>query len=492
MRSKNKKRILMMSRNRLCLNLLFVSFLFGAQLCRGTQEPNGQLNSTQPSKKLQIAAGGIRGQAGFFPLTHDAIVTFGQSVAHWTKQKYNANKPCFLIGSDTRESCNQIKESLLQGLKKIDVEIYDAGIIPTPAINNLVQKTSRFHCGLMITASHNPFTDNGIKIFARNFGNLVPEDDKAIEALFGSYVQQAAQKQETASSQSVLEEALQLYCNNICSYFRPSMLLGLKIVLDCANGATFQAAPKIFSQLGATVITTSCKPNGKNINDHCGSTYPEHLQKVVLENTADIGFAFDGDGDRVIAVTKSGQIKDGDDLIKILLDHPSYHNAGGVVGTPMNNKGLEVYLNKHEKKMIRTSVGEQFVVQALVQNDLPIGGESCGHIVVRDYLNSGDGMWVALKVLESIIYSGNWTMETFPKQAQALINVPVATKKNLSQPPLCDIIKKHECLVGDGQVLVRYSNTENLLRILVETADSTVAQSVAHSLAHEIAQSFAT
>lgn len=441
------------------------------------------------SQCLHFGTDGIRGHADKFPFTHEALVALGQSFSKWGIGRYGKQSPHFLIGCDTRTSCSRIKASLIQGLLCAGTTVTDAGIIPTPAIGHLVQKTTAFDCGIIISASHNPFYDNGIKLFDAQTGKLADADEQAILEAFQRFSSQPEVQPSKENIQpKCWENASKKYIDDVVALFPAGLLNGFSIVLDCAHGATFFVAPAIFSNLGANVIAINIQPTGTNINDHCGALHPEQLQQTVVDLKADFGFAFDGDGDRVIAVNKQGHIKDGDDLLAILLQHPSYKHIDCLVGTVMTNQGLENLLVRYNKKLIRTNVGDKYVAQQLDQKNLPLGGETSGHIIIKDFLVTGDGIFVALKVLESIIESGNKYMQTFEKHAQIIINIPIMYKKDLGDESIKQIIDQHQQSLADGRILVRYSGTENVLRIMVEALHYDNAHRCASSLATHLSQ----
>lgn len=427
-------------------------------------------------KTIQFGTDGIRGKAGQFPFEPNTLIRIGQAIEKWGQHKYKKSCLNVLIGHDSRESCEDIKKSLAKGLSKS--KITDAKILPTPAILQIMKSSKNFDFGIVISASHNPYTDNGIKLFDGKTGKLNAEDEKDIVKHFLEINENPLQNnnaEEWKESKSVYEE-------NIIKLFNKNFLSGKKIILDCANGATYKVAPEIFTALGAQVIPIGVSPNGKNINELCGALHPENAKKALTEHSADIAFSFDGDGDRVIAVNKNGEIKDGDDLLCILMKHKDLKNEPTVVGTIMTNFGFESYLLKNGKNLVRTKVGDKYVGAYLEKEDLSLGGESSGHIIIRNYLNTGDGIFVALKTLESIIENNNWEMKTFEKTPQLLINVKVKQKKDLAQDPYSSIIKKHESKLINGRIIVRYSGTENLLRIMVEDEKENSADSIAHSL----------
>jgi len=462
-------------------------------------------------KKLQFGTDGIRGKADLFPFTPVALHTLGQAIARWGLEKYATTKLRILLGHDTRVSCQTIKQELIAGLCTEAVEVIDANVLPTPAILQIMQREAdakpthgsapqRCLAGIVISASHNHYTDNGIKIFDAKTGKLSHEDETSIVAHFEKLNDEKApyDTDKTAAQSGFSHtwpDAKNRYENNITQYFceldppvagnnrlRTKFLSGKKVVLDCANGATYEVAPEIFSALGATVIPIHTTPTGKNINYRCGALHPENLQETVKNEHADIGFAFDGDGDRVIAVNRDGVVKNGDDLLALLLQHPDFANETELVGTIMTNYGFERALQTRNIKLVRTKVGDKYVAAHLEKDKLPLGGEASGHLIIRNYLNTGDGIFVALKVLQAIIAADNWAMETFQKTPQTMINVPILHKKDLGQERYKRIIAQHTRKLLQGRIIVRYSGTENVLRVMVEDQTVDSAQKIAQNL----------
>jgi phosphoglucosamine mutase len=429
---------------------------------------------------LEFGTDGIRGKASEFPFTQKPLFKLGIAIARWSIKKYQTKTPRIIIGHDTRLSCGQIKENLLMGLSALPIKLTDGGVLPTPAVLRIMQQEKIFDCGIVISASHNPYTDNGIKLFDAKTGKISKEDEDAIVKFF--YEEKI----------SPLEDAQEKYIKTVLPHFKSNFLAGKKIVLDCAHGATCKVAPKIFEQLGATVIALSISPNGKNINEQCGALHPELVKSAVIEQKANIGFAFDGDGDRVIAVNKNGIIKNGDDILALLIEHSEIKNKKTVVGTIMTNHGLENHLKEKKINLLRTRVGDKYVAGKLVDENLTLGGESSGHIIISTYMNTGDGIFVALKVLESIVLNNNWEMKTFKKVPQFLKNIPVSQKKDLAQQPYANIIKEEESKLIDGRVVVRYSGTENLLRVMVEDQEEFYAEKIATDLSEKLQKALET
>ena len=268
-------------------------------------------------------------------------------------------------------------------------------------------------------------------------------------------------------------------------YF-PGMLTGLTIVLDVAHGATYQVAPEIFSRLGAQVIAINHEPDGYNINKACGALHLTSLQESVTRFQADIGFAFDGDGDRVIAVNRHGIVKNGDDILALLLEHPDYESVPEIVGTIMTNQGLVPFLKEKNKQLIRTSVGDKYIAEQLTKKQLLLGGEPSGHIILQNMINTGDGILVALKLLETLQHTENWDLETFTPFPQVMLNIPVAHKRDLNELPYRTIIDAAEQQLPEGRILVRYSGTELLLRVMVESNTHTGAMQACQDLANTL------
>ena len=439
---------------------------------------------------IHFGTDGIRGKVETFPFTPDALEKIGLAIAQWAKEKYKkkvsppTTAPHVLIGHDTRMSCTAIKNIFNKIFLQTNIRCTDGGELPTPAVLKVIQENNLFDFGIVISASHNPYTDNGIKIFDAKTGKLSRDDEKIIEQYF---LEQEINRNQTDLFCKVLPSTAETeYKKNVTKHFEQNFLAEKKIVLDCANGATYKIAPEIFSSLGADIISLNTNPDGKNINEKCGSLHPEMIINAVLEQNADIGFAFDGDGDRVVAINKNGEIKDGDDILAILLEHKDFQSETAVVGTVMTNYGLQKYLLEKNRTLIRTKVGDKYVSAMLEDKNILLGGENSGHVIIKNYMNSGDAIFVALKTLESAIQNDNLLLKSFPKIPQILINIPVTQKKQLDQHPYTEIIEKHEKNLMGGRVLVRYSGTENLLRVMVEDQTVDSAQKIAENLGCEL------
>lgn len=452
---------------------------------------------------------GIRAKFGQNPLKEESLLKLGLAIGYWAQEKYGKNIE-LLIGHDTRESCDTIKHSIAAGLfmahetieAKNSIKISDAQVIPTPAVLKIISQNSQiFNFGIIITASHNPYQDNGIKIVDAKTGKLDKTDEDKITEIFYSdrlskklsdKIKNNNQNHEINASKNsnykIFDNAQQQYISAIINHFKENMLKGKNIIIDCANGATYNVAPEIFKKLGASVTVIGDTPDGKNINQDCGSTHPQKLVALVKEKKYDFGFAFDGDGDRIAAVSNSGQIKDGDDILYIISTLPEYKNEPALVGTIMSNYGLELNLKSKGKELVRAKVGEKYVIGQMLEKKLSLGAEPSGHVIVGNYAHCGDGIFAALKTLEAAIYNNNIALESFAHTPQATINLPVKEKHDLSEEKYNKIILKYKNELKDGRVIVRYSGTENLLRIMAECLDHKLAETICNSLATQLGQ----
>ncbi len=427
---------------------------------------------------------GVRNHVGRFPFTTEALPAFGRAVARWAQQKYGTDT-CFLLARDTRYSGSWIKAGLMQGLLREPIKVYDAGILPTPGIFHLLSHDTRFTGGIIITASHNPATDNGIKLVDAQSGKLSKRDELQICTL----MQEAESKEFTHLGTEIpFHDARILYRKTITRLFPTNFLAGKTIVLDCANGASSTVGPQIFRDLGATVIPLHHDPDGYNINKNCGATDTRSLQQAVVQHAAYLGFAFDGDADRLMAVNKNGELKDGDDLLAVLRTHRDYAHERAVVSTIMANHGLATHMQSLSKELLRTPVGDKQVLKELEAQDLSLGGEPSGHIILKNLIKTGDGILVALKVLETIAQTGNELATSFTKFPQVTLSIPIKTKKDLSQGHLSEYIAASKALLPTGRVLVRYSGTEPVVRVMAEGKDLEYTKEVAHQLAERLQQ----
>lgn len=415
---------------------------------------------------------GVRGKAGEF-LDVITVVKLAQASGTHFRKHSTTNK--ILVGKDTRRSGYMIENALVSGLTSVGYDVIQIGPMPTPAIAYLTE-SMRCDAGIMISASHNPFEDNGIKFFDNHGNKLNVDDEKEIEKIFKgteSLIASQAIGRDIGSSKRI-DDVIGRYIVVIKSSFPKDLTLrGLRIVLDCANGAAYKVAPTILEELGADVITINNKPNGFNINDNCGAMHPENVAKLVQEYRADIGLALDGDADRLVVVDEKGKIVDGDKLLgalSVYLKGENLLKGNACVATVMSNKALEDYLNSNGIELLRSDVGDKYVLEVMKENNLNFGGEQSGHIIFSDVAKTGDGLASALQVLAMIIKSKKKASEAlnpFTLYPQILHNMKVNEKIPLKEiKGLEEILKPiREKGIRD---LIRYSGTENKIRLLLE------------------------
>ncbi len=430
---------------------------------------------------------GIRGRVGEGVITPEFFLKFGWAVGRVLNRRSNRKGPCtVLIGKDTRISGYMFESAIQAGLISAGIDVLLTGPMPTPAIAYLT-RTFQACAGIVISASHNPFEDNGIKLFSTDGTKLPDELELEIEAELESTMEMA----DCLGKATRLSDAEGRYIE-FCKGTMPwgFSLSGLNIVLDCANGATYHLAPKVFAELGAKVTTIGVSPNGLNINLDCGATKLAQLQKKVLEVNADIGIAFDGDGDRVMFVDHQGEIVDGDQLLFIIASYRKKKEGGcdGVVGTLMTNFGFEMGMENLGVPFVRAKVGDRYVIELMKKNNWPIGGESSGHIVCSDVTTTGDGIISALQVLKAIVaeeQSLHDLKQSMQKLPQVMINVPVVNRINVADnTDIQKAIKGAEIQMdGKGRVLLRPSGTEPVIRVMVEGQRRDLVADIAKQLA---------
>jgi phosphoglucosamine mutase len=435
---------------------------------------------------------GVRGTVGEFPITADFMLRLGRAAGIVLAK---GEKRAVVIGKDTRISGYMFESALEAGLAAAGANVFLLGPMPTPAVAYLT-RTLYACAGIVISASHNPYLDNGIKFFSADGEKLPDEVETAIETeLEGPFTTVDSARLGKASR---VDDAAGRYIE-FCKGTTPfGMSLGsLKITLDCANGATYKVAPAVLRELGAKVHAIADDPNGMNINDRCGSTEPELMQSEVLRSGSDVGIALDGDGDRVVMADHEGTLVDGDELLYILAmaRQKAGTLVGGVVGTVMSNFGLELALSASGIPFERTPVGDRHIHRALIRNGWKLGGETSGHLLCLDRASTGDGIVMALQVLEVMVHTGKRLSELkagLQKFPQTMINVPVGAngRKMLSQSPVIrDAVKIIEAeLNGMGRVILRPSGTEPLIRVTLEGSDSTQVQRLAQQLADTVRQ----
>ncbi|RDH81194.1 MAG: phosphoglucosamine mutase [endosymbiont of Galathealinum brachiosum] len=443
--------------------------------------------------KKYFGTDGIRGRVGQGQMTPQAVMKLGWSVG---KVLANHGNNLVVIGKDTRISGYMFEASLEAGLSAAGVDSKIIGPMPTPGIAYLT-RTLRASAGIVISASHNPFYDNGLKFFSAE-GTKLPDDiENEIEAMF-------EKEMEIVDSASLgkaerIEDAQGRYIES-CKATIPigTTFKGIKVVLDCANGATYHIAPNVFAELGAEVITIADKPDGVNINENCGSTHPNTLAAAVLQNRADIGIAFDGDGDRLMMVDSKGQIIDGDEILYIITKArlAAGEPQGGVAGTMMSNLGLELAIKKLGLEFVRTDVGDRYVMECLREKGWSLGGENSGHIICLDRTTTGDGIVSALQVMAYLADSNSTLVEALADMTmmpQILINVPLPVKTNpIGEPKVQQAVEEVEKqLNGRGRVLLRASGTEPLIRVMVEGEEGKQVTAYAQQIADAVSASVA-
>jgi len=434
---------------------------------------------------------GIRGAVGQYPITADFMLKLG-----WAAGKVFGETDSVthvLIGKDTRVSGYMFESALEAGLVAAGARVTLLGPMPTPAVAMLT-RSQKASAGIVISASHNTFSDNGIKFFNADGGKLSDEVELQIEA-------QLAQPMETVPSAELgkatrLSDAPGRYVEFCKNTFPAALSLrGLKLVIDCAHGATYQVAPQVFAELGASVVQVGAEPDGFNINEGVGSTSPATLQERVLSEQADAGIAFDGDGDRVQCVAADGSVVDGDELLFIIaMDRVRRGEVvEGVVGTQMTNLGMEQALAEHGVSLVRASVGDRHVLAAMSQRGWSLGGEASGHIICGDVATTGDGIIAALQVLAAMIGSGESLLTLkngMHKLPQTMINVPIAAGFELAQcaPALAESARVEALLAGRGRLVLRPSGTEPLIRVMIEGTDAAENLQLAEGIAEVIRQ----
>lgn len=438
---------------------------------------------------------GIRGRVGEFPVNAEFMLKLGWAAGKVFNQQGH-NK--ILIGKDTRISGYMFESALESGLSAAGVDVYLLGPMPTPGIAYLT-RTFHAQAGIVISASHNPFEDNGIKFFSAQGTKLPDEIEAAIEAMLDEPM--VTVSPDKLGKAKRIDDASGRYIEFCKSTFpNEHDLKGLKIVLDCAHGATYHIAPSVFTELGAEVVTIGAAPNGLNINRDVGSTSPKALQAAVVEHQADLGIAFDGDGDRVAMVDQQGNLLDGDDLLYIIAcDMQREGNlCGGVVGTLMSNFGLEKAFAELDIPFCRAKVGDRYVMAQLKANDWRIGGENSGHIVCQHVQTTGDGVVSALQVMAAVARSGKTLAQLLVplnKLPQVLVNVRLgnATAEQVQAAPavVAKIAQVEQALAGRGRLLLRASGTEPLIRVMTEGDDLDEVQGLADDLAAVIQQEVA-
>jgi len=445
------------------------------------------------SKRRLFGTDGIRGTANTAPMTAEIALKLGQAAGLlFTRGKHRHR---VIIGKDTRLSGYMLEPALTAGFTGAGMNVTLAGPLPTPAIAMLT-RSLRLDLGVVISASHNPYEDNGIKLFGPDGAKLSDETEAEIEALMESDLSGRLAAPDKLGRASRLVDAAGRYIEAAKSSLERGVRLdGLRIVLDCANGAAYKVAPAALYELGATVISIGVEPDGFNINKGVGSTVPEHLSAAVIEHHADIGIALDGDADRVIICDERGEIVDGDQILGLIARDMQEHgrlSRPGIVATVMSNLGLERFLAGLGLSLIRTQVGDRYVAEAMRAEQMNLGGEQSGHVILSDFATTGDGLIAALQVLAVLVRSGKRASEAcrvFAPLPQLLRNVRYAGASPLILPDIqTAIAAASDRLRATGRVLIRASGTEPLIRVMAEGEDFGLIQEIVDGLCVTIAK----
>ena len=446
-------------------------------------------------KKL-FGTDGVRGQANVHPISPDLVLRLGQAIGHFFKEKHS--HPRILIGKDTRLSGYMLEQALASGICSVGVDAQFLGPLPTPGIAYLTRGL-RAQAGIVISASHNPFEDNGIKIFSANGYKLPDEAEEKLEAIVESTDFDLPTGARIGRAKRI-DDAIGQYAVYLKEQFPKHLTLdGLRIIIDCANGASYKVAPKVFTELGAECFLIGVEPNGTNINDQCGALHPHKIAEDVKLYKADLGLAFDGDADRLVIIDDKGDIVDGDEILAICgiqMMKQGRLRQNTVVSTVMSNMGLDIALERVGAQVKRSKVGDRYVMEEMLKGDYNLGGEQSGHLIFRDSATTGDGILAALHVLEIMVAEQKTVSELkacMVRLPQVLKNVRVKEKVPLEQlPKLAERITQLKAKLGrGGRVLFRYSGTESVARIMVEGQNLSEIESMAAELCHETTQAIA-
>lgn len=435
---------------------------------------------------------GVRGEAGIYPLDEPTIFSIGRSIA--VRERDRIGRAARIVtGRDTRESGTWIEQAFHGGAMSVGAECESAGVITTPGVA-YVTSAFEFDLGAVISASHNPFYDNGIKVFLPSGRKIDEELESAVERDLASAETRGQDGQMIETNVSAEAEMRSAYLEHLVAAGTDNRLVGRRLVIDCANGAASNLAPLLFRRLGADVITINDRPTGRNINENCGSLHLEGLQTAVKTARADFGVAFDGDADRALFVDENGEIVDGDGTLWIMaksFQDNGTLKSGKVIATVMSNIGLEIALRSRNIEMVRTAVGDKYVLEELLRSNSEIGGEQSGHIIFPKDSLVGDGMRTAIRVLGAVVETGgkfSSAVDGFRRYPQILINVKVANKKPFAEidtvQELSNEIERQ--LDGSGRLLLRYSGTENLARVMIEGKDQAEIEGLGNKLAQAV------
>jgi phosphoglucosamine mutase len=461
---------------------------------------NGVRSPAPPAQRRLFGTDGVRGVANVHPMTAEMALQLGRALAYLVRSGPHRHR--IVVGKDTRLSGYMLEQAIASGICSMGVDVMLSGPLPTPGIAFLTE-SMRADAGVVISASHNPYQDNGIKFFSRDGFKLPDELELRIERLVldggeeGGVVDFHALRPTATriGKAKRIDDAIGRYVVFLKSLFPKDLTLdGLTVVVDCAHGAAHKVAPAVFEELGARVIAAGVKPDGKNINDGCGAVHPEGMARAIQKHGAHLGLALDGDADRVILADERGRVIDGDAIMALVgrdLARQGTLAKRTVVATVMSNIGLERALAPVKARVVRTAVGDRYVVEEMRRNGYNFGGEQSGHLIFLDHVTTGDGVAAALNVLAVMQREGRPLSELarcFEPVPQALVNVPVREKRPLSDLPGVGraIAEAERALGSDGRVLVRFSGTENKVRILVEGTDARKIKAQAETIAEEL------
>ena len=443
-------------------------------------------------KRKYFGTDGVRGQANSFPMTPDVALRLGAAAGRYFRQDKKEHR--VIIGKDTRRSSYMFENALTAGFTSTGMDVYLLGPVPTPAVGVLT-RSMRADVGVMISASHNSYLDNGIKFFGPDGFKLSDEVEMEIESLLDGEISYA-QSQNIGKAKRI-DDALGRYMEFAKSAFpRKKLLDGLKVVVDCANGAAYKAAPIVLWELGAEVIALGVNPNGYNINEGCGSTNPIMAASAVLKHGADVGICLDGDADRVILIDEKGQVADGDQLMGLIATQWASRGTlvkNTLVATVMSNMGLERHLNEHNIELIRTNVGDRYVVEAMRKFGYNLGGEQSGHIVMTDFVTTGDGLMAGLQFLNAMVDSGRPAsdlIKVFEPMPQLLKNIHIFPNTDpLENTNVQEAIREGEAMFGEhGRLLIRKSGTEPLIRVMGECEDPNLLSDVVMNVVDSVSK----
>jgi len=441
------------------------------------------------AKRAYFGTDGIRGQANTYPMTAEVALRVGMAAGRLFMSS-DQRRHLVVIGKDTRLSGYMVEPALVAGFTSVGMDVRTLGPIPTPGVA-MMTRSLRADLGVMISASHNPYSDNGIKLFGPDGYKLSDTRELEVEAQIDAPLQEGLAAPRDLGRVLRIDDSQARYVEIAKATFpRRLSLNGLRIVVDCANGAAYKVAPAVLYELGAEVIPHGVSPNGFNVNEECGSTHPHAMQKLVKEYRADIGVALDGDADRLVICDEAGQIVDGDQIMALIADHFARRErltGGGVVATVMSNLGLERFMTSRGLTLERTPVGDRAVMARMREGGFNVGGEQSGHVILSDYSTTGDGLLAALQVLAVLVQSDkpmSMLARQFEPVPQKLENIRFSSGKPLEDAEVMGAIASAEQrLNGSGRLLVRASGTEPLIRVMAEADDERLVGQVIRDIA---------